>query len=533
MPMSNLLPEDTSTGSGSGPWAGALAELKKRRVLAHAQGGPEAVERQHSLGRLTVRERIARLLDDGSFLEIGGLAGKGEYDADGELVDFVPSNIVLGDGRIDGRPVVVTGYDFTVRGGAADASVGAKRPYADRMAFETRVPLIRLLEGGGGSVRNLESLGASYVSEIDGWDYAVKNLSAVPVVAAVVGPVAGLPAAEAPASHFSVMVKEHSQIFSAGPPVVAAATGHSVSKEELGGWELATRAGTIDNAVETEDEALAEVARFLSYLPSNVWGLPPAVASADDPNRRDTWLRHAVPSPRRPIDTRKVMRSIFDRDSVFEVAGQFGRAAITAMARLDGHPVAVLGTDSRFDGGGLSADASTKLARFVDLADTFHLPIVYLVDNPGVLIGVAAERAGTLRAGCRALSAIHEAQVPLASVLVRRCFGVGGATHRNDLRHSYRMAWPSGSWGSLPLEGGVDAAYRKIIESAPDPDAARLELHARLQVLKSPFRTAEMFGIEDIIDPVETRPLLCRWVQKAYHTIQSTSAGPSGRTYRP
>ncbi|MFV0307622.1 MAG: acyl-CoA carboxylase subunit beta [Desertimonas sp.] len=514
-------------------WDAELRELEQRRRLALAQGGSESVARQHGLGRLTVRERIERFTDADTFVEVGGLAGQGTYDDAGTLVGFTPSNLVLGNALVDDRPVVVTGYDFTVRGGASDASVGQKRPYADRMALDQRVPLVRLLEGAGGSVKSIESMGVSYVSEIVGWDDAVRCLSTVPVAAAALGPVAGLPAAEVPASHFSVMVKQAAQVFSAGPPLVQHATGETVTKEELGGWEVCTRAGTVDNAAESEDDALDQIRRFLSYLPSHVWQLPPVTAATDDPHRRDPWLRDAVPTTRRPADTRRMMRSICDEGSLFEIGARFGRSVIGALARIDGHPVAVLGTDGRFDGAGFTTEAAEKLCRFVDLADTFHLPVVYLVDNPGVMIGTAAEAAGTLRAGCRALSAVHETRVPWASILVRRCFGVGGATHRNTSRHSLRVAWPSGSWGSLPLEGGVEAAYKRVIEAAPDPEQARAELHARLDAVRSPFRTAESFLVEDIIDPADTRPLLTRWVRTAYHTLGADGTGPSGRTYRP
>jgi acetyl-CoA carboxylase carboxyltransferase component len=526
---------DAMIGRSRAPsvWDAALRELDARLALAAEQGGAESVARQHSLGRLTIRERIARLCDPASFAEVGSLAGRGEYDEDGNLVGFTPSNLVFGEAQIDGRPAVVTGYDFTVRGGAADASVGAKRPYADRMAHDLRVPIVRLLEGAGGSVKSIENLGVSYVSEIIGWDYAVKNLSTVPVVAAALGPLAGLPAAEAPASHFSVMVKGNAQIFAAGPPLVEAANGEKVTKEELGGWEVATRAGTIDNAVDTEDEALEQVRRFLSYLPSHVWALPPVVDADDDPQRSDPWLRDAVPVGRRPIDTRRIMDSICDTGSVFEIGSRYGRSVIGALARIDGHPVAVLGTDARYDGAGFTTEASAKMVRFVDFADTFHLPVVYLVDNPGVIIGLAAERAGTLRAGCRALSAVHETRIPWASILVRRCFGVGGATHRNEGRHSLRVAWPSGTWGSLPLEGGVDAAYKRVIEASPDPAKTRAELHAKLQAVRSPFRSAEAFLVEDIIDPADTRTVLSRWVRTAYHTLAAEGPKPSGRTFRP
>jgi acetyl-CoA carboxylase carboxyltransferase component len=514
-------------------WAASLRELEYRRRLVLEQGGADSVARQHANGRLTIRERIDALADAGSFAEVGSLTGRGEYGDDGSLVGFTPANIVMGHAQIDGRPTVVTGYDFTVRGGAADASVGSKRWYADRMAHDLRVPLVRLIEGAGGSVKSIEKLGVSYVSEIIGWEYAIANLSTVPVVSAALGPVAGLPAAEVPTSHFSVMVKGAAQVFAAGPPLVEAATGQAISKEELGGWAVATRAGTVDNAVDTEEEALDQIRTFLSYLPSHVWQLPPVQASTDDPQRRDEELRNLVPQTRRPFDVRVLIHSICDTGSVFEIARNFGRAVVGTLARLDGHPVAVVGADPRYDGGGFSVEASAKLVRFVDFAETFHLPVVYLVDNPGVMIGLEAEKAGTLRAGARALAAVHEATVPWASVLVRRCFGVGGATHRNDARHSLRVAWPSGSWGSLPLEGGIEAAYKRIIAEADDPEVKRAELLAQLQAVRSPFRTAESFLIEDIIDPADTRPVLCRWVRTAYHRLAADGAKPSGRTFRP
>ena len=219
--------------------------------------------------------------------------------------------------------------------------------------------------------------------------------------------------------------------------------------------------------------------------------------------------------------------------SVTEIAAAHGRAAVIALARLDGWPVVFLGTDSRIDGGGISAAAADKVVRFVDLADTFHLPVVAFMDHAGMLIGLDAERAGTLRAGCRALSAVYEVDVPWASVIVRRAYGAAGATHRNPTRHTFRVAWPSGEWGSLPLRGGVDAAYRRVIEEADDPEAKRAELQRQYEEMTSPFRTAEVFGVEDIIDPAETRPRLCRWVTSAYGTMSSGPIGPSGRTFRP
>jgi acetyl-CoA carboxylase carboxyltransferase component len=508
--------------TSEGDWSAELEELRTRIELAEQLGGAEAVARQRDAGRLTVRDRIERLADPGSFREVGRLAGRAVRAEDGSTASVTPANFLCGSLLVDGRPAVVTGYDYTVRGGAIEGGLGGKRPHAERMAHDLKVPLIRLVEGVGASVRGVRRMAATTPPTIPGWEHSVANLSRVPVVAAALGSLAGLPAIEITASHFSVMVKGQAHVFVAGPPLVKAATGIDIDKESLGGWREATRAGSVDAAVDTEDEALGLLRRVLGYFPSNVWQLPPRAASTDDPERTDPSLRTQVPRARRPIDVRRLFATVADEGSITEIAAAHAPAAVGALARLDGWPVVILGNDARIDGGGLSAAAADKVVRLIDLADTFHLPVVAFMDHPGMLVGLEAERAGALRAGCRALSAVYEAEVPWASVIVRRAYGAAGATHRNPARHTTRMAWPSAEWGSLPLRGGVDAAYRREIEAAEDPAAKRRELEREYQAVTSPFRTAEAFGIEDIIDPAETRPQLCRWVTWAYHTTRRT-----------
>lgn len=516
-------------------WEPELEELRRREELARRMGGDDKVARQRAAGRLTVRERIERLLDDGSFHETGAIAGTATYDGDGALKDFTPTNFVIGRGRIDGRDVVVSADDFTVRGGAADASIHRKQVYAEQMALELRMPLVRLLEGtgGGGSVRSLDQMGWTYVPMNPGWDLVVANMGAVPVAAAVLGPVAGLGAARAVMSHFSVMVRGSSQLFVAGPPVVRSGMGQEVDKETLGGARIHTRNGAIDNAAADEDDALAQVRRFLSYLPSSVWEAPPRAARADDPARRDPALIDAVPRDRRtPYDMRSIVRAVFDEGSVFEVGGGWGRSLVTALARLDGVPVVVLANDPKVYAGGFTAAASEKMRRAVDLAETFHLPVVNLVDQPGFVIGVGAEEQATIRAGARAMMAAYEATVPWCSVIVRKVFGVAGAAHGNAHGLNLRYAWPSGDWGSLPLEGGIEAAFRAVLEASDDPDAVRAEILARMEAVRSPFRTAEHFGIEEIIDPRDTRPLLCAWADRA-HALVARDPRPGPRRFRP
>jgi acetyl-CoA carboxylase carboxyltransferase component len=517
-------------------WEPELEELRRREELARRMGGVERVERQHASGRLTVRERVERLFDAGSFHETGAIAGWGTYE-DGELAEFLPANVVVGQGRIDGRRAVVQGDDFTVRGGAADAAIWQKMVYAERMASELRVPLVRLVDGtgGGGSVKSLETMGFTYVPFIPGWEVAAANLSEVPVVAAALGPVAGLGAARVVASHFSVIVRGTAQLFVAGPPVVAAAMGETPDKEELGGARAQTRAGAVDNEAADEEDALAQLRRFLSYLPPNVWEPPPITACSDPRDRREQDLVSLVPRERRrPYKARRILDAVLDAGSLFEIGAAFGRPLITALARLDGRAVGVLCSDPQHYGGGLNADASEKLTRFVDICDQFRLPVVNFVDQPGFVIGTEAERRGTIRRGTRALVAVYQATTPWVSVLVRKVFGVAGAAHGRAEGLNLRYAWPSGDWGSLPIEGGIEAAYRRELEGAEDPVALRADIEQRLNAVRSPFRTAERFGVEEIIDPRDTRPLLCDWAERAHELVRyEVVQGPKRRGLRP
>jgi acetyl-CoA carboxylase carboxyltransferase component len=517
-------------------WEQELEELRVREELARRMGGAERVERQHASGRRTVRERIDRLFDEGTFHETGALAGRADY-RDGELTDFLPANVVVGQGRIEGRRAIVEGDDFTVRGGAADAAIWQKMVYAEKLAHELRIPLVRLVDGtgGGGSVKSLETMGHTYVPFIPGWDVAVQNLSTVPVVAAALGPVAGLGAARVVAAHFSVIVRDTAQLFVAGPPVVAAAMGESPDKEELGGARAQSRAGAVDNEAADEDEALLQLKRFLSYLPTSVWETPPVSAAEDSPDRREEELLSIVPRERRhPYKVRAILEAVFDRGTVFEIGRQYGRPLVTALARLGGRPVGVLASDPNHYGGGLNADGSEKMTRFVDICDQFHLPVVNFVDQPGFVIGTEAERRGTIRRGTRALVAVYQATVPWVSILVRKVYGVAGSAHGNAHGLNLRYAWPSGDWGSLPIEGGLEAAYRRELEAAEDPVALRAEIEDRLNAVRSPFRTAERFGIEEIIDPRDTRPILCDWAERAHELIaQEVPQGPKRRGLRP
>jgi len=342
-----------------------------------------------------------------------------------------------------------------VRGGAADASIHRKFTQAEQMASELRLPLIRMIDGtgGGGSVKMLEQMGFTYVPFVPGWEHVVKNLDTVPVVGLALGPTAGLGAARVVASHYSVMVKGLSQMFTAGPAVVAA-LGEDQDKESLGGSHIHTRA----------------------------------------------------------YNMRKILEAVVDKGSLFEMGRRWGRAAITGFARFDGWPVAILAGDPTYLGGSWTADTAQKAKRFLGLAEKFGLPVIHFVDNPGFMIGLEAERTATIRHGVEAMTDIYKSKTPWASVIIRKAYGVAGAAMSNHSRFQYRFAWPSGDWGSLPIEGGVEVAYSAELEASDNPSEKLAEIKSRLAKVTSPFRTAEKFAIEDIIDPRETRVRLCEFV---------------------
>ena len=499
-------------------WENELEELRRREAMAEQMGGVDKVARQKSRGKLTARERLHALLDEGSFREIGKIAGKGTYNEAGDLEHLSASNFIFGRGHIDALPVVATADDFTVRGGAADAAIYRKFMLAEQMASSLKIPLIRMIDGtgGGGSVKMLEDMGFTYVPFVPGWDHVVENLETVPVVSLALGPAAGLGAARVVASHYSIMVRGIAQIFTAGPKVAAAIGEELLDNEALGGADIHTRNGVVDDEAASEEEAFAMARRFLSYLPSHAGGAIERKPVMDPVDRREEHLLSAVPKEKnQAYNMRRILEAIADEGSVFEMGKRWGRSVITSFVRLDGWPVALMASDPTFLGGSWTADAAEKAKRFVELAERFKLPVVHLVDNPGFMIGLEAEKAATIRRGVEAMNGIYKASVPWASIIIRKAYGVAGAAMSNHARFQYRFAWPSGDWGSLPIEGGVEVAYKAELEQSDDPEKTLQQIKERLSKTTSPFRTAEQFLIEDIIDPRDTRSLLCEFANLA------------------
>jgi acetyl-CoA carboxylase carboxyltransferase component len=501
-------------------WQPEIDELQRRRQLAEACGGAEAVAKHHAQGKLTVRERVAALADPGSFREVGKLAGKSTYDASGQLKGFEPAPYVMGIARINGRPVAIGGEDYTIRAGTgfgSDRRKGGQGGFIEDLAFEYRIPLINLIDGTGGTVNTAKRKGYTVVPGYgqDGIERSVELLGQVPVVSAVMGTTAGGPSMRAILAHWSIMVKGTGQIFAAGPPVVERAFGEKLHKDELGGTKVAVdTAGTIDNVAENEQDCFEQIRRFLSYMPQNVWELPPVENNGDPVDRCEDALASIVPrSNRQAYNMKKLVGLIVDRDSFFEIQPTFGKAVITALARMNGI---------------MDFKAARKQGHFAELCDMFNIPIILFADIPGLMVGRESEADAILREGVRTRYILGQVKVPMFTVIVRKCYGVAGGGFIDRAGLNFKIAWPSGEWGSLPVEGGVKAAYRREIESAPDPAAREREIEAELKQLASPFRTAEAFAIEDLIDPRETRPYLCQFID----SMQGRLASQLGPKYR-
>ena len=546
----------TPQQAGEETWASVLAEVATLQRLAEDRLAPGSqdpgVVRQRGRGKLTCRERIALLLDDGSFREVGSVAGFASYDEDGNVADFTPANHVGGWGRIEGRTAIVCADDFTSRGGHADGAIGAKSGYLDRLSLELRAPSVRMLDGssGGGSVAAMvpeqkkegesaakESSGAikagrprvaggggSFLPGHLGSTMYTEQLATVPVVNLLLGSVVGIGAAKAVLGHFAVMVRDIAQLFVAGPPVVSHAMGYDITKEDLGGWHIHCKNGSVDNLAETEEDAVALTKRFLSYLPSSVYEPPPVLpATSSDPiGRREEELLTLIPRKRTTtFDIRRAIELMADKDSFFEIGPLWGTDQVTGFVRFNGHPLGVIGSDSRHENGGaLTADGCDKLTRHLDLCDLFHVPVLNLIDNPGFAVGLEHEMTGTIRKGAEWMVAFAQVSVPIFTVVMRRSFGVAGnnyATPRS--RPSVRVAWPAADVGGIPPEGGIEAAYKRQLAEAEDPEALRAELNARIESARGPVGPLSKFQMEEMIDPRDTRRYICEWVETAYKMI--------------
>lgn len=505
-------------------WKDEVDQIAWRKKRALEMGGVEAVERHHQRGKLTVRERLAALIDGDSWIEEGPQAGYAEVDDAGRAVEFTPANYVLGRATIDGRPCIVGGEDFTQRGGSPTPAGLRKSVYAEDLALQLRRPLVRLLEGGGGSVTGSGGKGSRRpvgdpVYERARFLSIAELLEVAPVVSIAGGAVAGFPAARLVASHLSIMNRATSQVLIAGPAVVERALGERKTKEELGGPEVHGSNGVVDLVVDDDEKALDAARRYLSYLPTSVAEAPPTHRGDDDPERRIEELIEAVPRDRRRLyDMRGIVRRVVDRGSWMEVSAGFGGSQITGLARCGGRPVAVFANDPKVLGGAMDSFGAQKVRRFIDFCSTFHLPVLSFVDEPGFLIGSASEASGTIRYGMEAIAAVVRSRIPWISIIVRRAYGVAAAAHFGP--QGRVLSWPSADTGALPVEGGVAVAFRREIAAAKDPDARRRELEEQFAAQRTPFPRAESFSVHDLIDPRDTRVEVHRWLEATWSQVE-------------
>ena len=495
-------------------WENEVKELERRRHLAKQQGGKEGIAKQHAKGRLTIRERIDTLLDPNSFREHGQATASPVYDDHDEILEYAPANYIVGFGKIDQRRIVVGGEDFTLKGGSPNAAGLRKSVYAEHLAVQYKVPLIRMLEGGGGSVKGSAKKGGTVGEPVftePRFKIIADAMSEVPVVSGAMGAVAGFPAGRLVASHFSVMTKHTAQVLIGGPALVERALGVSLTKDELGGAQVHASSGVIDNLAEDEHDAFAQIKKFLSFLPSSVHERTPRYECHDSVERMEQDLLTAVPRDSNAgFDMRAIVEMIVDQESFFEMGKDFGPSQICGLAQLNGQPVGILANDCMVYAGAMTAEAAQKYRRFVEMCDTFHVPIVNFVDQPGFMIGPESEAQGTIRYGMAAVCAASQSTIPWAVIQVHKGFGVATAAHYAP--GNYVLAWPSVESGALPLEGGVAVAFHREIASAENPEAKRRELEERIREARSPFPRAESFAVHELIDPRETRPMLCEWI---------------------
>ncbi|KAK7517955.1 propionyl-CoA carboxylase-like protein [Phyllosticta citriasiana] len=490
--------------------------------------------RQKQAGKLWVRDRVDQLLDPDSFKEVGSVSGTVEWrQVDGEReepVSFVPSNNVQGFGLVGGRKVVLTADDFSLRAGHADGALAAKTLYMEKLAVALQLPMIKLVDGssGGGSVTTIIEEGHSYVPPLIGFDSVVQQLNmGIPNLGAVLGPAIGLGAARVTACHFSVMAADVGSLFNAGPKVVAKATfEEGLSPRQLGGPGMHCTNGTIDNLAANESECFEQLRTVLGYLPSSGTQLPPVIASSDPLNRQSPSLRTAIPRARsRAYNPLPIITTLVDASSFFQIGPHWGRTAIAGLARFGGHPIGILAMNPVVNSGALDAAGSQKLTRHLKFCDVFNLPVVQLIDVPGYAVGTAAERSATMRHGVALATAYYATSVPIFSVLVRRVYGVAGAVMVDGRDPHHRVAWPSGEWGSLPLDGGIEVGHaqelRDVLAARGQEarDARYAELEQQYRRLMNPVRTANAFGVEEIIDPAVTRQVVGEWVKHMYEVL--------------
>jgi acetyl-CoA carboxylase carboxyltransferase component len=496
-------------------WRPLLDELERRKAEARRMGGAEKLERRRKEGRLNARERLDQLFDPGSFVELGALTGSVR---DPDEPPAPADAFVAGFGEIDGRPALAGAEDFTVQGGSIGLAGADKRFRLTQLAAQERVPLVFLLEGAGHRLTNALKGHGRTPNDLQG----LASLSGlVPTVCLVMGASAGHGALAAPLMDFVVMV-EGAALFAAGPPLVRAAVGEEVTKEELGGTHVHVHAsGVAHNAAASDADALDLARRYLGHFPGSAWEAPPSRVGPDTGERSLQEILELVPAAgRRPYPMRRLVELVCDAGSVLEIQPHWGRSLVTTLAFVGGRSVAVVANDPSVKAGTIDSEAASKGARFLEIAGAFHLPVIFLADNPGVLAGTRAEREGALRAGARMFAAQHRLRVPKISITLRKAFGFGSSIMAMNPfdEQTVSLAFPGVTLGAMPAGGGGAAG------KADDSTQAALDANE----LAGPWRTASSMAFDDVIDPRELRNALIR----ALRLARARPSGPLGPVAR-
>src|SRR5690348_8913549 len=494
-----------------------LAEdLQARRQQISLGGGEEKIARQHAQEKLTARERIALLIDDGTFTELG-MHGRPHFSQRSmEGRDAPADGVITGYGQVEGRLVAVCAYDFTVMAGSMGMTGELKVSRLRELALQKRIPFIWLLDSAGARIQ--EATGSLFAGSGHLFREEVVMSGVIPQIAALMGPCAAGTAYIPGLADFVPMVKGRGSMALAGPHLTKAVTGEDVTQEELGGSKVHTRiSGVGDLEVASDEECIAVIKEYLSFFPQNCEEAPPVVAASDPADRMDEELLDVLPdSPRKPYDMYDVIRRIVDDGRYFDLKPRWARTIITCFARMGGRPVGIVANQPKHLGGILENDSADKAARFINLCDAFGIPLLFLQDVPGFMVGTKVEKAGIIRHGAKMLYAVSRATVPKVTVVVRKAYGAGyyvmcGKAYEPDLI----VAWPSAEISVMGPEGAVNIIFRKQIEASEDPDATRAQMIEGIRKSIDPYIAAGNAMIDDVIDPRETRPVVVRALEMA------------------
>lgn len=485
--------------------------LRKKREAALAGGGAARVEAQHAQGKLTARERLAILIDEGSFQELGALATHQSNDFGMDKLRFPGDGVITGFGKINGRRVAVFAQDFTVLGGSFSEVQSQKICRMMDLSMEAGIPLIGLNDSGGARVQEGVKSLAAY-GEVFFRNVAASGV--VPQISVIMGPCAGGAVYSPALTDFTIMVERTSNMFLTGPAIIKAVTGEEVSAEDLGGsWVHNARSGVSQFSADSDVAALGLVKVLLGYLPQNNTEDPPALAPYDDPYRQEQSLDTFMPvEDTMPYDMRDILNLVVDAGSLLENHEQYAANAITAFARLDGHAVGIVANQPAVLSGALDLDSSDKISRFVRICDMYNIPVVTFVDCPGYLPGVDQEYAGVIRHGAKVIYAYAQASVPKLSVITRKAIGGSYvAMSSKQMGNDIAFAWPTAQIAVMGAEGAARLLHRKEIASAEDPAKVEADFIADYKdQLFNPYKAADVGQVDEVIEPSETRLRLIR-----------------------